>query len=501
MNTNKHINRIISLGIGIGLSLVPLMITSSCHTPTEVQPNIVHIICDQLSANAVSYSGNPYVNTPNLDKLAERGIRFERAYSAHPLCVPDRASMLTGLASIDTEKRDSLGNYRSWTADELEETSIGWTMKRAGYDTPYAGKWHVVDIGNPPDHGFDYINPTSKGYYDGSSEEVNAGCRNFFENRDDKPFYLTASYIQPHGICYWGRVKRPGDWGLYLDPWPQGVDPWDEQFLGDGYPFPEPGPELESFIAKHCPPLPENFFIAEDEPEIINRTSRSDKNSKFGFYDHAGRSKDLSLEQAWRLYRWTYFRLVEQADQHVGELIDMLDEFGLTENTVIIFTSDHGEGNGGHLLKLKNTLYEEAARIPFILIDPQSEQNNVVNNTHLINNGLDIFPTVCDYAGIDIPSHVQGRSVRPFSYDENPEWRDFTVIECRHGRAVIGKDFKYTIYEQSQNYPEQFFNLRDDSSEMINLASNTKYISQLNIYRKKMEEWMEARDNPPLPRH
>ena len=142
-------------GLVFGMTVMSLMSAVSCQRTSEEKPNVVHIICDQLSADALSCSGNSHVHTPNLDRLAARGIRFERAYSAHAICVPARACMLTGLSSIDTEKRDSQGNYRPWTDEELQECSIGWTMKRAGYDTPYAGKWHVVDIGNPPDHGFE----------------------------------------------------------------------------------------------------------------------------------------------------------------------------------------------------------------------------------------------------------------------------------------------------------------------------------------------------------
>ncbi len=132
-----------------------------------MKTNILQIITDQHSADALSCAGSINVSTPNLDKLASRGIRFERAYSAHPICVPDRQCMLTGLSSIETDKRDENGDFRRWTDDELKEYSIGWTLKNAGYDVPYAGKWHTVDFGTPPDHGFDFINPNSDSYYNG----------------------------------------------------------------------------------------------------------------------------------------------------------------------------------------------------------------------------------------------------------------------------------------------------------------------------------------------
>ncbi len=460
---------------------------------------IIHIIMDQLSADALSCAGNSYVNTPNIDKLASRGISFERAYANHPLCVPCRQSMLTGLTSIETDKRDENGNFREWTKDELKKHSIGWILKNADYDVPYAGKWHTVDFGTPPDHGFDFI--SDGGYYCGRGEEVNTGCRKFFTSRDkNKPFFLTTSYIQPHGICFWGIVKVPNSWKPARKPWYDNCDPWNAQFKGDGYGLPEPDiTNIEEFIETNCPALPNNFFIPENEPEVIQEKIRKDQ--IYDFFGNANICKNLNDEQIWRLYRWTYYRLVEQADAHVGELLDMLDEFNLTKNTVIIFTSDHGEGNACHKLQYKNYLYEESARVPFFLIDPNSNQQDIKNKTHLINNGLDILPTVCDYANIAKPVHCKGESIRQFANSANPNWRKYTVIESRYGRAVVSEKYKYTIYSESPKYPEQFFDLEKDPLEINNIADSAEYKNQICEHRNFYKQWMKELNNPPLPRH
>ncbi len=467
---------------------------------TNNRPHILHIITDQQSADALSCAGNSWVSTPNMDALAARGIRFERAYSPHPLCVPARASMLTGLPSVLTEKRISTTERRSWTDKEIQAGSIGWTLKQAGYDVPYIGKWHVADIGDPPDHGFRCYNGDA-GYYCGQADVVLAGARQFFTERDaEKPFYMTASLIQPHGICYWGRYMPPNSWQPQSTPWPEGDDPWDKKYTGDGYPFPVPEKTLPKFIEEHCPPLPENFEIAADEPEIL-QSYRDVDELGFVFPKTGGASRGLSEEQCWRLYRWTYYRLCEQLDKQIGDLLALLDEYHLGGNTIILFTSDHGEALGAHQLRFKNELYEEPARVPFFLIDPDHIPKNAVNAQAIVNQGLDIFPTICDYAQIDIPKFCTGSSLRPFIHGTPPYWRDHTVVECRVGRAVIGGRWKYCSYTNSPKHPEQLFDLEHDPYEQKNRAKDPAYADILAQQRQYLSDWLQSIGNPDLPWH
>ncbi len=179
----------------------------------------------------------------------------------------------------------------------------------------------------------------------------------------------------------------------------------------------------------------------------------------------------------------------------------MLDEFDLKDNTVILLTSDHGEANGNHKLRQKNTLYDSVARVPFLFIDPASNQQNIENKTHVINNGIDIMPTVCDYAGIAKPTHCKGNSLKLFANSANPEWNEYTVIEARWGRAVVSQRYKYTIYGDSPNHPEQFFDLEKDPGEINNLANFAEYEKLICEHRNVYNNWMKERNNPDLPRH
>jgi arylsulfatase A-like enzyme len=471
----------------------------------DARPNVVHIILDQLSAEALSCKGNPHVSTPHLDRFASEGIQFARAYANHPLCVPQRASMLTGLTSFETEKKDEHGEFRCWTDEELHAGSIGWIMRGAGYDVPYAGKWHVVDLGVPPDHGFDWILPESAGYYCGQAEIINPACREFLGKQRKTPFFLTASYIQPHGICYWALQTEHGGWrpdGTLQ--WPEGTDPWDAEYTGDGYPFPVPASDvpLREFLEKECPPLPDEWSIPEGEPEVIQEHSRTAKLGFGNVGEAGGRVKGLSEVELWRLYRWTYYRLVEQADSQVGQLLEMLDECGLEENTVVILTSDHGENNGCHQLKRKNLMYDSCARVPLIIHQKGVIPAGVVDEDHLVDIGLDLLPTVCDYAGIEKPAQCTGLSLRPLSERGTvPEWRDQLVLECRHGRAVVTKDYKYTRYAESPKNPEQLFAFEHRPCECRDLSLEPEYAELLDEYRAKYEQWMKAHSQPALPRH
>ena len=234
-----------------------------------------------------------------------------------------------------------------------------------------------------------------------------------------------------------------------------------------------------------------------NEPEIIERVLRL--KSKSADFSQAARIADLNEEQVLRLARWTYFRLVEQADEQVGRLLDLLEKHGLADKTAIIFNADHGESNGHHNLRFKNHLYEEAVRVP-LMIRPPGGCTGYWNEQDLCDISVDLFPTICEFAGLPIPPHCVGRSLVPLLEQATSEWRQHLMLECRYGRGVIFDGWKYCRYADSQ-HNELLFHLSSDPLEMVNLQNDPRANGQLEFGRKLLNEYMSACGEPALPRH
>jgi arylsulfatase A-like enzyme len=241
---------------------------------------------------------------------------------------------------------------------------------------------------------------------------------------------------------------------------------------------------MATFINNHCPSLPENHDIPEREPECI--TNKYLEARAFRAYIR----RHWSAEQ-WRLHRWAYCRLTEMVDAKIGSILVALQEAGLENNTLVVFTSDHGDMDASHKMEHKSVLYEEAIRIPFIMSYKGVISKDAVDKTHLVSNGLDLLPTLCDYAGIEIPEGLSGSSIRPLA-EGNPfsGWRDHIVVESQNGRMVRTDRFKYSIYD-SGRYREQLIDIKNDGGEMSNLAGNKEYKEILDKHRQLLKEWVK----------
>lgn len=415
------------------------------------------IMTDQQTASAMSAAGNPYLKTPNMDWLASRGVRFTRAYCAQPLCTPSRISMLTGRMPHETGFTVNAAPGQQ-LSDQWQ--MIGKAVRNAGYQTGYIGKWHIpIKVSDKEKHGFDYIENTWRG--DWKDAAIPAYSAFFLKQNKNKPFFLVTSFENPHDICEWAR----GD-TLRMDE------------LQDAPP------------ADQCPPLPSNYAIPKNEPDIIR-----EQQIDFNTYP----TVDWSDDQ-WRQYRWAYYRLVEKVDHYIGRVIESLRRNDLLDNTVIIFTSDHGDGAAAHKWNQKQVLYEESVSIPFII--SQEGKIAVRSSDMLVNSGLDIFPTVCDLTGAAVPPGLTGQSLKSaaFDQDENKK-RDFLVLETEFalndrtmgikGRTVITDQYKYIIYDKGR-LKEQLFDLKSDPGEMNNLVFDKKYKIKLAQLRTQLSEWCKA---------
>lgn len=415
----------------------------------QSKPNIVIIMTDQQFAGAMScVMGNQYLKTPNMDLLAERGVRFTNAYTPNPLCLPMRTCMATGLYPHET---GVLANNNK-KINAKEYSFMGKIFKDAGYETGYFGKWHIALKEEEKDiHGFDVMFPKSNLDAEPAVE--------FIKRKHDKPFFAVASFLSPHEICQWARKEElPG------------------------------GPISELPVLDKLPPLKTNFSIPQNETDIMAfmRTSY-----------HANRRFPVGeyTNEDWRRLIWGYYRLIERADAFVGEITRAIKESGQEKNTLIVFLSDHGDCAGSHHWNQKTVFYDESARVPFIM-QWEGKIPKAASDI-LVNTGIDMIPTLCDFAGIDIPSGLQGKSLMAPALGKTANWkREFVVSENHlvqgdpvndqakqpYGRMVRSKQFKYCLYSEGSER-ESLVDMQFDPGEMVNQAKNPVYKKILKQHR------------------
>lgn len=427
--------------------ILSVALVSACSIAAAERPNILFVITEQNYADVMSgVMGERYVKTPNLDALAKRGMRFDRAYAPNPICVPARNSIFSGHYPFETGLQSNA--KKSLPANMV---CMGKHFKDAGYDTGYFGKWHLnIKSSDPARHGFDQTG-VLKG--NGADHDIPAPAIAFLNQERDKPFLLVTSFTSPHDVCQLVRGQKiPGG------P------------IGD---FPDP---------QDCPPVPVNYAPPIDETDsmaLMRRSYQATEMTPIADFD----------ANKWRQMRWGYYRLVERADREIGKVLTALKETGHEQNTLVIFTADHGDCTGAHQFAQKTVFYDESSRIPLIVSYPGQITPGITRK--LVNVGIDTLPTMMDFAGIKIPSEFKGRSLKPVC--ENPtlaNWRNYIVVsnhmvqgalprgeteipECR-GRMVRTDDHKYAVYDLG-HHRESLVDMEKDPHEMRNVARDPAY--------------------------
>jgi len=400
---------------------------------------------DQQYIDTISAGGCPHVDTPALDWLTKRGLTFSQSYCPNPVCSPARSAIFSGRTSSET------GVISNGKGIPNEMPNLGqWFSAESDYDTVYAGKWHVPKTYTHFIPGFRVITTGIGGQGNVCDTAASRACEGYIRSRTDssKPFLMVASFLQPHDICEWLRINTDNVEDLR---------------------YPE--------LADKLPELPPNFEWDFDEPEAITeRRGRSDP-------ARGGWSK-----LQWRYYLWSYYRHIEMVDAEIGRIFQALEETGRADETLILFTSDHGEGLAQHQMVRKSFLYETGCKVPLIVSWPGHIPEGHTDPNHVVS-GLDIFPTFCDYAGIGTPENMRGRSLRTIMEDSSKDWNPFIVTECsaNTGRMVRTDRYKYITYEDDPI--EQLFDLIDDPFENKNLATLSKFASVAKDHRKLLNDW------------
>ena len=194
-------------------------------------------------------------------------------------------------------------------------------------------------------------------------------------------------------------------------------------------------------------------------------------------------------ERAWRINRWIYHRLTERVDGEIGRILNGLKKAGLEDNTLIIFTSDHGNMDASHRLASKGMFYEESVGVPFILKYKGGIPAGQTDRKHLVSTGLDILPTICDYAGIDIPEHLLGRSLRPVAEGETvDDWRTYVASENHYTRMIRSQRYKYCAFDDPDS-KESLVDMENDPGEMRNLVDDPEFQKVLAEHRRLLADW------------
>ncbi len=438
---------------GAGTMMLPSLLRAA--TTSQKKPNILFIMTDQQHDRMMSCADNPWLKTPHLDALAAEGIRFESAYATNPVCVPSRMSMATGMMPGRIDSGDNKTGMRATLPPHIDENSMGKIMKRAGYDTFYGGKVHMCGQLKPTNAGYDE-------YFKNERDQLPGACLEFITEERDKPFFAVASFINPHDICYAHRAHAGGKSNV--------KDLYDEAMA-------MPLDEL--------PPLPDNYGIQENEPSAIQ-----------GKLSSAAITPSLTMrneydEKAWRINRYIYHRLTERVDGEIGKILDGLKQAGLEDNTLIIFTSDHGNMDASHRLASKSFHFEESVGVPFIMKYKRGIPCGQVDHDHFVSTGIDILPTICDYAGVEIPEHLIGKSLRPVAEGKPvANWREYVVSEDAKWRMLRTEVYKYTTFSDPTS-KESLVNMKKDPGEMRNLIDHPEYKEILWDHRKLLAEWSE----------
>ncbi len=458
-----------------------------------MKPNIILITADQMRGDCIEALSHPDVKTPNLNTMLNHGAAFTNAYSATATCIPARAALLTGL-SQKTHKRVGYEDFVEWNY----ETTIASVFANAGYHTQCVGKMHVWPSRKLM--GFHDIK-----LFDGFLPHRNANTpANKWWNRVDDytPFLQqetghTADFNDA-GIGANSWVSRPWPYSEHTHPTNWTVTESIE-FLRRRDPT-KPFFLYTSFLAPHQPLLPPapylDMYLNKDltMPVIGDWVDESEAKTCPDADCYTGKLQDDDMKR----FRAGYYAMITHMDHQIGRLLRALTDERLLNNTVILFTSDHGEMLGDHNMFRKCQPFKGSVKVPMIVYDP----GNNINFEHgkkctCIAELRDVLPTLIDAADIECPKTVEGISLlddlksgsgtREYLHGEHVS----IYNQKQSAHYIVSETFKYAWY--SDTGKEMLFNLETDENECHNLSCNSAYEQVLQHYRNLLIKELDGR--------
>ena len=431
--------------------------------------NVLFIAADDLN-NDIGAFGNTFVKTPNIDRLAKRGVRFDRAYTQFPLCSPSRSSLLTGqrpdvtkIYELQTHFRQTLpdivtlpqlfknNNYYSARVGKIFHYGVPAQIGTDGLDDPASWNFKINPKGRDKTEESQVKNLTPSRHLgsalaylatEGTDEEHTDGlianeAIKLLEEKKNEPFFLAVGFFRPHSP-YVAPKK-------YFDQYPL-----------DKIPLPK---EIENDL--------------DDVPEAALFT----KPSHWGLTEPERREAQRA-----------YYATISFMDAQVGKLLDALDRLKLADNTIIVFWSDHGYNVGQHGQWMKQSLFENSARVPLIISVPGGLKGKASGRTVEL---VDIYPTLAELTGLDPHQQLQGKSLTPLLKNPSAAWDKPAYTQVRRdkifGRSVRTERYRYTEWDEGRAGVE-LYDHQTDPNEFKNLAKesgSSKTVSQLALLLKK----------------
>ncbi len=451
----------------------------------ESRPNIIVCTCDQLRAFEVGCYGNEVVRTPNVDRLASEGVRFDAAITNSPVCMAARSVLLSGqhnrtctggVGNISYAGRPgdfNMPEYPYVGRPHLKSVTLPEILQKEGYRTAAIGKWHIHSW--PNEIGFDdYLIPRVHHCHTGQCFTENGG-----------PEFVPEGYSVDFEA---ERVER------FLAQQQEGSDPF---FL------------YYNISVPHCPldDAPEEFRSMYKPEEVplranvdIERPLR-DQEYWFKVYRHDFRFYNLHLPYTERLPEGyslrhliaEYYGMTTWMDSAMGRMLAALDRLGLAENTIVIFTSDHGDNLGSLGLVQKGTPNEESIRIPLVLRWPALGVSSEVCGSHVASL-VDLAPTLLSLIGADLPPHLQGRDLAPLCRRQVSDRPIYAFVETGSGIAIRTLSHMYFLPfaeggRQLAESPSQYFDLIPDPFQLRNLAKEDPLPDPAGELDQAIREW------------
>ncbi|MFT5112433.1 MAG: choline-sulfatase [Parasphingorhabdus sp.] len=442
------------------------------------QPNILLIMADQLAAQALRLYGNTVCKTPNLDKLATTGTVFRNAYSNNPLCVPSRASMISGLHSTNIDVFDNANDLPS------SVPTMAHYLRQAGYWTELCGKMHF--IGPDQLHGFDHRLVT----------DVYPANYQWIADWNAGPAYV------PSGTSLSGVVDAGPSIRTLQEDYDDEVEYHCIQSIYDRAREPDRQPffELVSFTCPHTPfTVSEDYWNRYTEDEIDNPKvgpipfDELDYHSKALFFAH-GRHRHKITATHTRNARHAYYGMISYLDDKIGRILTALEKTGLRDNTAIFFTSDHGEMMGERGMWFKHSFWDWSARVPLIASIPGVKAGQVVEEPVSLVDLLPTFIDLADPANKAItPLQLDGNSLLSLIKTPNPQWSHAVVSDylaigpCVPCRMIRRGQFKYIM---ADGHPSLLFDLVKDLDELNNLIDSPEHFNvQQELHLEATLNW------------
>lgn len=461
----------------LAILAVLLFATTSGAAAAAARPNILFVFADDQRFDTLGAAGHPIVQTPTIDRLAAEGVRFRNAFVTTSVCWVSRSVVLTGQWARTHVERQAVPTVRAASL----ATMFPEQLRRAGYRTAHFGKWHMTAPPGfkPSDHydEFEAIgrNPYFKTLPDGTKRHetdlvCDRGIAFIKAQSKERPFCLNLWFNASHAE---DNDRRPG---IGHHPWPQSVDGLYDDLtipsprLGDAAIF----EALPDFLKKSI--NRERFFWGYDTPEKYQTNLRA------------------------------YFRMITGIDRALARVLAALDEAGLTDNTVVVYSADNGYYLGDRGFQGKWSHFEESLRVPLVIHDPRlprAQRGRIVDAMAL---NVDLPATFLDWAGVPQPPAYEGRSLVPFVQGRPPaDWR--THFFCEHvdlaplltWEGVRGSRFVYARYFDQQPAYEFLYDLQHDPDQLRNLATDPAQAEALRTMRALCDAEMNARGGALLP--